>query len=214
MGELRYGVAHLVVPNDVGEAVERAPGLVGNSCGVARIGEPLASSPRYLRSGQPLTHHGSGEEVLLHEARERFADLVLLAGMIAVCGIGIPNGYRNKAVTANQSASPPTMDASAAACRYPHSPCRSPKITHTANTPAAATSIPVATSFMRRSACIRSSASIGTVTDGSCQPSRRATAAATRPADPVSKPRNSDGSTSSTSTTAGPAKAGSRSTLV
>ena len=78
MGELRYCVAHLVVPNDVGEAVERAPGLVGNSCGVARIGEPLASPPRYLRSGQPLTHHGSGEEVLLHEARERFADLVLL----------------------------------------------------------------------------------------------------------------------------------------
>ena len=38
-----------------------------------------------------------------------------LRGMIAVCGIGIPNGCRNRAVTANQSASPPTIDASAAA---------------------------------------------------------------------------------------------------
>lgn len=38
-----------------------------------------------------------------------------LVGMIAVCGIGRPNGRRNSAVTANQSASAPTMPASAAA---------------------------------------------------------------------------------------------------
>ncbi|MDQ1911536.1 hypothetical protein RAC89_13975 [Paenibacillus sp. GD4] len=30
----------------------------------------------------------------------------------AVCGIGSPSGWRNKAVTANQSASPPTSPAS------------------------------------------------------------------------------------------------------
>jgi len=36
-------------------------------------------------------------------------------GMIAVCGIGRPSGLRNSAVTANQSASPPTSDASAVA---------------------------------------------------------------------------------------------------
>ena len=35
--------------------------------------------------------------------------------MIAVCGIGIPSGCLNSAVTANQSASAPTMPASAAA---------------------------------------------------------------------------------------------------
>ena len=35
---------------------------------------------------------------------------------IAVWGIGMPSGCRNSAVTANQSASPPTIDASAAAC--------------------------------------------------------------------------------------------------
>ena len=39
----------------------------------------------------------------------------LRVGMIAVCGIGSPSGCRNSAVTANQSASAPTMPASAAA---------------------------------------------------------------------------------------------------
>jgi hypothetical protein len=38
-------------------------------------------------------------------------------GTMAVCGIGMPNGWRNSAVTANQSASPPTMAASANARR-------------------------------------------------------------------------------------------------
>ncbi len=37
----------------------------------------------------------------------------LLRGMIAVCGIGMPSGWRNRAVTANQSARPPTIAASA-----------------------------------------------------------------------------------------------------
>ena len=36
-------------------------------------------------------------------------------GMIAVCGIGSPSGRLNSAVTANQSASAPTMPASAIA---------------------------------------------------------------------------------------------------
>ena len=38
-----------------------------------------------------------------------------LRGMIAVCGIGSPSGCRNSAVTANQSASAPTIEASAVA---------------------------------------------------------------------------------------------------
>ena len=37
-------------------------------------------------------------------------------GMMAVCGIGRPSGWRNSAVTANQSAMPPTTPALAAAC--------------------------------------------------------------------------------------------------
>ena len=42
-----------------------------------------------------------------------------LVGMIAVCGMGRPSGWRNRAVTANQSASAPTMPASAAAATIP-----------------------------------------------------------------------------------------------
>ena len=42
-----------------------------------------------------------------------------LRGMIAVCGILSPRGWRNRAVTANQSASAPIMPASAAAPTYP-----------------------------------------------------------------------------------------------
>jgi hypothetical protein len=41
----------------------------------------------------------------------------LLFGMMAVCGIGTPSGCRNNATTANQSASPPIIPASAAALR-------------------------------------------------------------------------------------------------
>ena len=39
----------------------------------------------------------------------------LRVGMIAVWGMGMPSGWRNSAVTANQSARPPTSDASAVA---------------------------------------------------------------------------------------------------
>ena len=39
----------------------------------------------------------------------------LRLGMIAVCGTGSPSGWRNSAVTANQSASAPIIAASAPA---------------------------------------------------------------------------------------------------
>ena len=52
------------------------------------------------------------------------ARLSLRVGTIAVCGIGSPSGRRNSAVTANQSASAPTIAASAAAFRYPQPPSR------------------------------------------------------------------------------------------
>ena len=44
------------------------------------------------------------------------ANWSLRSTMIAVCGIGRPSGWRKRAVTANQSATPPTMAASAPAC--------------------------------------------------------------------------------------------------
>ena len=50
-------------------------------------------------------------------------------GMIAVCGIGMPSGWRNSAVTANQSAMPPMKPALAAACsRSAHQPSGNAKL--------------------------------------------------------------------------------------
>src|SRR5581483_1427157 len=50
--------------------------------------------------------------------------------MSAVCGIGRPSGRRNRAVTANQSATPPTIDASAPAWTYPSRvPCTPAAVT-------------------------------------------------------------------------------------
>jgi hypothetical protein len=43
-------------------------------------------------------------------------------GMIAVCGIGSPSGWRKSAVTANQSANAPTMAASQPALTKPSTP--------------------------------------------------------------------------------------------
>ena len=43
----------------------------------------------------------------------------LLFGMIAVCGMGMPKGCLKSAVTANQSARPPTIPASAKALKKP-----------------------------------------------------------------------------------------------
>ena len=51
-------------------------------------------------------------------------------GTSAVCGIGMPIGYRNSAVTANQSASPPTMPASDAARTYGTQPGAAPRVIH------------------------------------------------------------------------------------
>ena len=44
------------------------------------------------------------------------ANWSLRSTITAVCGIGRPSGCRNRAVTANQSATPPTIAASAPAC--------------------------------------------------------------------------------------------------
>src|SRR6478735_6235475 len=71
--------------------------------------------------------------------------------MIAVCGIGMPSGWRNRAVTANQSASAPTIAASENARTYPTHPSPPFRVV-TTNTAAAASNIDSATAFMRRSA--------------------------------------------------------------
>ncbi len=85
----------------------------------------------------------------------------LLAGMMAVCGIGTPSGWRNRAVTANQSASAPTMAASAVARTGPIQVTESSSVRVTMNTTAAPTSNAVAKTFMRRSPARRSASSSG-----------------------------------------------------
>jgi hypothetical protein len=59
------------------------------------------------------------EEVLLHEPAEAPPDPVLARRDDGVCGMGSPSGWRKSAVTANQSAMPPTIAASDAARTKP-----------------------------------------------------------------------------------------------
>ena len=79
--------------------------------------------------------------------------------MIAVCGMGMPSGCLNSAVTANQSASAPTMPASAAARTYPtHGPASPRDCSHeqSRKITAAPSRKLSATIFIRRRARLRS----------------------------------------------------------
>ena len=73
-----------------------------------------------------------------------------------VCGMGRPSGRRNSAVTANQSASAPTMPPSLAARTKPSHGCCSCSANEMTNTTAMAPSRPSATACMRRSCARRS----------------------------------------------------------
>ena len=68
-------------------------------------------------------------------------------GIRAVCGIGSPSGCLKSAVTANQSAIAPTIDASAPAFTNPRNPSRSRVTTYTT---AANSRSPTATVRIRR----------------------------------------------------------------
>ena len=79
--------------------------------------------PRDRGRRHPLADDVLLQEVLADEVLEPAAQLVLAAGISAVCGIGSPSGCLNRAVTANQSAMAPTIDASAPALTNPRNPC-------------------------------------------------------------------------------------------
>ena len=79
-------------------------------------------------------------------------------GISAVCGIGSPSGCLNSAVTANQSAIAPTIDASAPALTKPSTPPWPCVATYTT---AANTSSDSATVRIRRSRTRRSSSASG-----------------------------------------------------
>src|SRR5258707_13652136 len=75
--------------------------------------------------------------------------------MIAVCGIGSPNGLRNSATTAYQSASPPIVAASANAATKPKTECTGSNafaVTNSASVPA---STSVASALTRRNSAAR-----------------------------------------------------------
>jgi len=74
----------------------------------------------------------------------------LLRGMIAVCGIGRPSGWRKRAVTANQSAMPPTSPASAKAWAKPQAGWASARLATAMKIAAIPASIAVASARMPR----------------------------------------------------------------
>ena len=81
------------------------------------------------------------------------ASSTFLRGTSAVCGIGTPIGWRNSAVTANQSARPPTSPASAPAATKPSTPASPPCTSRVMRKTAAKTmSSAVARVLARRSA--------------------------------------------------------------
>src|SRR3954447_18525183 len=91
--------------------------------------------------------------------------------MMAVCGIGRPSGWRNSADTANQSASAPTMAASANARTYPAQPCVCSIQRKTRNTTVATTRNAVAMNFILRNA-MRRSRSAGVTSTAATLPRR------------------------------------------
>ncbi len=107
---------------------------------------------------------------------------LFVAGTIAVCGIGMPSGWRKSAVTANQSARPPTIAASIVARTMPSHGHRGSSARVTTKTTVAATSSSVARRFIESSCAWRVASSCriciargpaGVAADG--RPSRRGT---------------------------------------
>ena len=82
----------------------------------------------------------------------------LRLGISAVCGTGMPSGCLNSAVTANQSAIAPTIEASAPALTKPRKPCCPSVTTYTI---AASTSRLTARVRIRRSPRRRASSAAG-----------------------------------------------------
>src|SRR5712691_5092147 len=75
--------------------------------------------------------------------------------MIAVCGIGNPNGLRNSATTAYQSARPPMVAASANAATKPNTGCTCSKLLAVMNTARVPASTSVASALTRRNSAAR-----------------------------------------------------------
>src|SRR6202011_5436048 len=75
--------------------------------------------------------------------------------MIAVCGIGNPNGLLNSATTAYQSASPPMVAASANAATKPNTGCTCSNVFAVTNSASVPASTSVASALTRRNSAAR-----------------------------------------------------------
>ena len=105
-----------------GPPMPAAAGRAASGSERKRCRMPGRSSRPSVRATSSAREHVVGDEA----GRARGRAAAFCAGMIAVCGIGMPSGWRNSAVTANQSAMPPTNPALAAACsRSVPQPCGS-----------------------------------------------------------------------------------------
>ena len=107
---------HVLVAQDLDEAAQDRGRLGSDTRGVLglaiHVPDAAAGSPRPPPSPTPPRGPGSSGRRSCSRLAPSWSFFCL---MIAVCGIGNPSGCRNSAVTANQSASAPTMPASDAA---------------------------------------------------------------------------------------------------
>ena len=97
-----------------GDAEMRDPGEpAADRFGIAWMAQPAGQARGEVQLLQLGQYQRRGKEVGGDEARQVAADARLAARDDRRMGIGRPSGWRNRAVTANQSAIAPTMAASA-----------------------------------------------------------------------------------------------------
>ena len=183
-----------------GGALQRGRGLLDQPPRVTGVDEPVADPARDLRGPDPLPTTVAVRKFCCTNSPRLAPIWSFFRGMIAVCGIGIPSGYRNSAVTANQSARPPTIAASAAACK--EAPNALAVTDHAGHHEEHRRGDQQSRSEeLHPAQCMQPLR--GDVRGGS-PPVQAPMAAASRCGAPASKARNSDGSMSSISPTTGP----------
>ena len=157
------GGLHLVIVEHLERAAQRIGEAVGGAPGVVGLRQPGAEAPSDSGIGEPLTEHVVGEEVLLDELAETAPDLVLALRddrgvrdrdaerMPEQRGHGEPISQRtdHRRLRRGEHVADPAASLSAVRA-----------ITYTT---AAATSIPVATTFIWRSPAARSASVSATV---------------------------------------------------
>jgi len=92
-------------------------GLLCGQFGVAGLVEPLSEAFADAERRQAIGEYVGARKLVCTKLPNVRPSWSLRLGRMAVWGIGMPRGWRNSAVTANQSAIPPTIAASAVARR-------------------------------------------------------------------------------------------------